>query len=170
MTFLRPEAVDTLTRWREALIGLGLILFATWWGLGSHGFVRGAAIVIGAVGLAVLWGGIRRARFRPDSAGAGVVEVTERQITYFAPEGGHAVSLDALATVSIALQKNGPAWLFADETGKVLEIPVGARGAELLYDAVSALPGVDYPALLRAVDQPTPLPTLIWGKPRPRLH
>lgn len=170
MSFLRPEAMATLARWREAMIGVALVLFAIWWGLGSHGFVRGAALVIGVVGLAVLWGGIRRARFQPSAQGAGVVDVDERQITYFAPEGGHAVSLDALVTVSIALHATGPAWVFVDETGQALAIPAGAAGADKLYDAVSALPGVDYPALLRAVEAPSPEPRLIWGAPRKALH
>lgn len=175
MSFLRPEALATLKRWREALIGLGIVLLAVWWGLGAHGFVRGAAIVIGAVGLALLWNGIRRARFQPGTGGTGVVEVDERQITYFGPEGGGAISIDALIQVRIFTTADGPFdddvfWVLDDESGQHLRIPSSAEGADGLFDALAALPGANYEVVIEAMRSTELAQFDIWKKSPPRLH
>lgn len=175
MTFLRPEAKATLLRWREALIGAGLLAISVWWGLGAHGFVRGTAIVIGTVGLALLWNGVRRARFQPGTGGPGMVEVDERQITYFGPDGGGAISIDALVRVTIHTTADGPFeddvfWVFDDDAGAHLRIPSSAEGAGALFDALVALPGANYEAVIRAMQSTELAQFDIWQKSPPRLH
>ena len=88
MSFVRPEAAQALLRWREVLVGLAVVGLGVWWYLGAFGIWRWVAVALIAAGGAITWEGIRRARFAPGSGGAGVVEVDERQITYFGPTEG----------------------------------------------------------------------------------
>ena len=44
MSFIRPEAAQSLTRWRELLIGAGVLALAAWWAFAFIGIVQGQAI------------------------------------------------------------------------------------------------------------------------------
>ena len=155
MSFIRPEVRDGVLRWREVLIGaavllVGLYLLAS--GIGLQKWLGGA---MGLVGLALIWEGMRRARFPAPGGGAGMVDVDERQITYFGPLGGGSISINDLVRVSVRTSDLGPLapdlyWDFFDGEGQSLTIPGDAEGAELIFDALSALEGVDYEAATRA--------------------
>ena len=84
-----------------------------------------------------------------------MVDVDERQITYFGPLGGGSISINDLVRVSVRTSDLGPLapdlyWDFFDGEGQSLTIPGDAEGAELIFDALSALEGVDYEAATRA--------------------
>lgn len=175
MSFIRPEAMQTLLRWREVLVGLAVIALGLWWFSGAFGIWRWIALALVLAGVAITWEGIRRARFHPGSGGAGVVEVDERQITYFGPSEGGAVSIDALVRVTILTTDQGPLaedvfWVFEDETGERLQIPAAAEGAEALFDALSALPGVAYDTVLSAMGSTGNARHVVWESTHQRLH
>ena len=107
--------------------------------------------------------------------GPGVVEVDERQITYFAPLGGGAVSINDLARVTILTNDQGPFaedihWLLEENGGLRLLIPNSAEGAAQLFDALAPLKGVDFEAAIRAMGSTTPDSFVIWAKEPVRLH
>lgn len=162
MSFIRPEARENLMRWREALAGGAVVALGLWWALGSLGLIRWAGVVLVLLGAALTWSGVQRARFRGGRGGLGVVHVDERQITYLAPVGGGFASLDALVQVDIAPDLAGlPVWRFTSP-GEVLVIPVNAEGTEALFEALSALPGVDMQAAIRASGGIPGAPVTVW--------
>ncbi len=150
MNFVRPEAAAGLKRW-QGVIAAGLVLaLGLWWGLTSLGLIRWTGWALAAGGAAMLWAAVQRARFHGGSGGLGVVYLDERQITYMAPVGGGIASLDALSEVAIAPDRAGlPIWQF--RTGpETLTIPTSAEGTEGLFDVLTALPGIDMEAAIRA--------------------
>jgi hypothetical protein len=144
-------------------------LLGLWWALTALGLLRWAGITILVAGGVLAFQAVRRARFRSDGRGLGVVEVDERQITYFAPSGGAALSIDTL--VRVEFDARAPrAWLFHSDGAAPLRIPADARGAETLFDALAPLPGADFDLALRAARGDGPHLSVIWTKPRRRLH
>lgn len=175
MSFVRPELARQLRRWREPLAGAAVLAFASWMAA-SH---RGALFFIGcglaAYGAAMVYTGIRRARFPRRGGGPGIVEVDERRITYFGPAGGGSVSVDELARVVIRNAGLGPLvsdlfWDFTDAEGATLSIPADAENAEALLDALSSLSGVDYDAVIRASAATGRSVFPVWQKRTARLH
>ncbi|MGR3491383.1 MAG: hypothetical protein ACU0DW_04940 [Shimia sp.] len=170
MSFLRPTAVATLARWRDAILGAALAVLGLYW-ISGTGLLPAIGAVALLAGAALGWMGLRRA-LRPRPADApGVVEVSERQITYLHPEqGGAILSIDALQRVEVARHPKGHRWHLTDRSGAQLAIPGGARGADQLYDALLALPGMDPGAASTAARPGRPDRTLLWQKDRRGLH
>ncbi|MCX7644834.1 MAG: hypothetical protein N2Z62_05985 [Rhodobacteraceae bacterium] len=167
--FLRPELHARLLRWREAAIGALVALAGVWGVATAGGAVFLAALFALFVGLALVWGGVRRARFPGGGQGPGLVEVDERQVTYFGPGGGAAVSIDALTRVEIVTNDAGPFasdlfWVFESEGMAPLIVPGDAVGAERLFDALTALPGVDFDQVLAATGSTEPRRFVIWSR------
>lgn len=169
MSFLRPQAVAELQRWREALAGGAVAALGLYWSTGL-GLVRWTGIALLILGGILLWSGIQRARFRAGHGGLGVCQVDERQIAYLSPLGGGFVSIDALTHVEIGPDKAGlPVWRF-HEPDSLLTIPASAEGTGDLFDALTALPGVDMQAAIRASGGKPDKPVVIWRKPLRKLH
>lgn len=178
MSFLRPEAVATLLRWRELAVGLAATGLGLYWALGDAGLMRwiGGAFIVG--GLAIAREGFSRAQRPADGGGAGVVVVDERQVTYLSGLGGGAVSIDGLHLVEVETTAAGPGasdlfWhLYQGDTHLV--IPGDAEGAAQIFDALAALPGVNYQAALTAASSTDAARYVIWRSadtPLPRrLH
>lgn len=164
MSFVRPEVRAVLIRWREALIG-GAIGLAALPFLGSvfllHRVLAWVALLIGVV---LIWQGIRRARFPASGGGEGVVEVNERQITYFGPLGGGAVSIDDLTHVQIRATAYNLFWDFTDATGETLTIPGDAEGTDALFDALAPLSGVSYEAITEASVRTDESTHIVWTR------
>ena len=72
---IRPDAIRTLTRWREALAGAGAIALGLWLWSTAPGLpaLFGAALM--ALGAVLAVSGIRHARFRTEAEAPGMVEV-----------------------------------------------------------------------------------------------
>ncbi|PIE08183.1 MAG: hypothetical protein CSA74_03100 [Rhodobacterales bacterium] len=150
MSFIRPEAAREVKRWRGALVSGAVLALGLWWGLTSLGLVKWTGWALAAGGGAMLWASVQRARFRASGGGLGVVELDERQIIYLAPVGGGMLSLDGLREVAILPDMSGlPVWRFTG-AGERLSVPASAAGAEALFDALTALPGADIEAAIRA--------------------
>ena len=175
MSFVRTEAMATLLRWREPLIGGAVLLVSFYGAFTSFGVLRWLSYLGMAIGAALIWEGIRRARFPAGAGGPGVVELDERQITYFGPTGGAAISLDDVARIEIITTAAGPLdsdlyWLFSANDGGHLRIPGDAQGAQVLFDALAMLPGVDYDAAIRAAGTTEARHFTIWQKRHRQLH
>lgn len=169
MSFVRPEAQASLKRYSGVLacVGLAVVLvFAMTRTQGYLPYVFGVALIIpGALG----WDAVRRLRFPGREGGFGVVEVDERQITYLARHGG-AISIEALTRVEAHRNARGSiTWVFmADDT--TLSVPAEAKGAPKLFDALTALPGVNYAQAEAAAKGEGPDLFLIWTRDRTKLH
>ncbi|SPF77369.1 hypothetical protein ALP8811_02396 [Aliiroseovarius pelagivivens] len=167
---IRPELRAELIRYREALVGAGIILLGLWWAWGSLGLITWMGLALAGFGAVILWSGLRRARIRSAHGGVGVVQIDERQVTYLAPVGGGFASLDDLRLIEIAKDRAGlSVWRF-HQPGNVLVVPARAEGAEAIFDALTALSGADIAAAIRAVNTPPADTVVIWGRAVVKLH
>ena len=167
---IRGEALAQILRWREAIVGLGAIAVGLWWAVGSYGVMRWVGVVVVIGGAAILREAVVRLRRPRDGGGAGVVNVTERQITYLSGTGGGAVSADTLAHVAIHRSGSGsPVWHLGDEQERRIAVPADAEGAGALFDALAALPGFDEGAAVEALRDPSPGARVLWTRAPERL-
>jgi hypothetical protein len=152
MALIRPEVTAALLRGREVIIGM-IILAGGLWLIGLGGYLLvpvGLAIAALGLGWAVLaW---RRLKFAQDGDAPGVVEVDEGQIGYLGPNVGGFVSLPDLVEVRLVTMRGRRLWRLKQSDGQALLVPVDATGAERLFDAFAALPGMDTAALVSALD------------------
>lgn len=172
---IRPEVTALMRRYLEAIIGTLAALFGFYLLTRSFILWQGIGLLLIVVGCVIAVTSIRRLSLRSDSVGPGVVEVNERQISYFAPSLGGTISINQLVRISLVSAKGGAwsdemQWLLEGEDGATLSIPNAATGTEKLYDAFSALPGVDYSAIKRALTGKPYDACVIWSKPRKALH
>lgn len=173
MSFVRPEVYAGFKRWREAIIGAALILAGLHlavFGLGLQRLMGAGLVGIGAM---LVWEGVRRARFPAPGGGAGMVDVDEREITYFGPLGGGSISINELVRVTVRTSDLGPLapdlyWDFFDASGQSLTIPGDAEGVEFIFDALAALEGVDYEAATMAAGTTQDQLFTIWQKAGPK--
>lgn len=169
MSFLRPEAAAFLKKWREAIIA-GVILMGSLQAASTTtGLVNAFSWVTALVGAALFIEGVRRARLPDKSGGIGVVDVDERQITYFGPQGGGAISINELSRVKVRTTDLGPAasdffWEFTDRAGQRLTIPGDAENATALFDALTALPGADFEKVIEASGSTEVGEFLVWER------
>lgn len=175
MSFIRPELRAAIWRWREALIGVAMIVSGLWWIVGPGGLLGwvGGALVLG--GLAQAYVGAQKARFRAGGGGPGVVQVDEGQITYFGPLGGGAVAVADLNSIALIPGGKPAYWMLVQAGQADLQIPVNAEGSEALFDVFAALPGIRTERMLAELQNGPTHPVVIWsrGSLRPehqRLH
>ena len=164
---IRPEIRTALWRWREVLVGAVFLAVGLRWALTSFGAVFLIGAGFAALGAALVFAGIQRGRFRAGGGGAGVVDVDERQITYFGPFGGGAIAVDDLRELAVDGAGN---WLLSDLGGQSLLIPMTAEGTDSLFDAFSALPGLSGADLVAAAQGSDNAYTVVWSKAHNRLH
>ena len=74
------------------------------------------------------------------------------------------VPLRELAEIRMIDVQGRGHWRLRQADGQILLIPVSAAGADLLYDAFAALPGIDMGVLSRAVDARAGTQVL-WRRP-----
>ncbi|MEP5761949.1 MAG: hypothetical protein ABJ327_22075 [Litoreibacter sp.] len=175
MSFIRPDAEKFLRSYAEVFAGAVIMA------IGTYNLTRMGWVLqfLGAVALlaggAIAYTAYRRARFPAAQDGPGVVEVDERQISYFSAFSGGSVSIEALARISITTQDTGPigsdmVWYLEEDGGNALQIPASASGIERLFDAFSPLSGVDYDAITAASRSTQNGTVQIWTKERAQLH
>lgn len=162
MPFIRPQARDALIRWREALAGAAAAMLGAWWLAGNSSLLAlpGAALALG--GIALVWIGVQRARFRSVGQGPGSVQVDEGQITYFGPLTGGAVALRELTHVTLDPSLFPSHWRLKESGAPELLIPVNAAGADRLFDAFSTLPGFHMEQALAALRSEDKHSIVIW--------
>ncbi|TNF60155.1 MAG: hypothetical protein EP307_09130 [Rhodobacteraceae bacterium] len=165
MSFIRPQARATLWRLREVISAAGLAALGLYW-LTSHGLVfwLGALCLAVALGLALV--GIQRARFRLGAGGPGVVSLDEGQIAYFGPLTGGVVAIADLTCLTLDPTGQPTHWVLEHTDGPPLHIPVTAEGAEVLFDAFAALPGIRTERMLAELRGQGRVPVVIWQRQR----
>lgn len=175
MSFIRPEARAALWRAREALIGGAIALLGLSWAVGPGGLLGwlGWGLLIAGVALLVI--GLQRLRFRMGAGGPGVVQVDEGQISYFGPLDGGAVAVAELDRLVLDHTASPAHWGLEMPGQPRLHIPVNAEGADALFDAFSALPGLKTERMLSELRRPGAHQVVIWERhsstpPPHRLH
>ncbi|ETX28010.1 hypothetical protein [Roseivivax isoporae] len=165
MSFLRPGARQAIRRWREALAGAGAAALGAWFVLGAGGLlgVVGIGLILGGGALAVA--GVQRARFRTGGGGQGIVQVSEGRIAYFGPLDGGVVDLSELESLAVDPTGRPLHWVLSRTGAQPLRVPVDAEGADALFDAFAALPGLRTERMLRAIEAPGRHVQVIWQRP-----
>lgn len=164
MNFFRPEAKNAVWRWREAIAGVVLAVFGLWL-VSGPGFllaVPGYAALAGGALLA--WLGVQRGRFRGSDGGAGAVQVDEGQVTYFGPLTGGTVALREMESLTLDGTMFPAHWRLAQDGQPALLIPVNAAGAEALFDAFAALPGLKTERMLANLRSAPHQAVVIWQR------
>ncbi|MFY0621853.1 MAG: hypothetical protein JXQ89_09180 [Pelagimonas sp.] len=165
MSLFRPEATAEIARWSEALVGAGVLALGLYWSFFTGGgLLHWIGYGVAAIGAAFVFSGVRRARFGLSGEGLGFVQVTEREISYFTPDGGGAVSVDNLMRVSIeVLGPEQVRWIFVSDEGS-LAIPYDASGTEALFDVLSALPGAQFETAIQVLAGSETHSSVIWRR------
>jgi hypothetical protein len=167
MSFLRPEAMAALYRWREVIAAAGVVMAGLWF-VGQRGFLMGALgmALIGA-GLGLGWVALRRLRFARPVDAPGIVEVLEGQVSYMGPEAGGWVALSELERVVLTGPAGARVWRLIQADGQGVDLPTRAAGADRLFDVFAGLPGFDMAGALAALDSPQPVDRVLWSRTRP---
>jgi hypothetical protein len=171
--FIRPELARRLRVWAEPLVWALLLAGGLW--LLWQGYARLAplpfalGLVLAGVGAGLLRTALRRLRLRAGARAEGVVVIDEARIAYLGPRGGGFVDLPAVVRVEIVSRPHVPpasqhAWVLTADDGTRLTIPLGAEGADRLFDALSPLPGIDFDAGAAAVAARGPGRAVVWRK------
>lgn len=177
MTFIRPQATALLWRLREVILTSGIAAFGLWlvW-LGGWFLVPLGLIVLAIAGL-LLRHAFARLRFLQAVGAPGIVELDEAQLAYMGPEVGGYISLNEAVELRLVTMRGRRLWRIKQADGQAMLVPVDAAGAEQLFDAFAALPGMDVTVLSHALDKPeetagqaqvaltTPDMRVIWRRP-----
>lgn len=168
MSFFRPEAIAAVTRWREVIVAGVIIALGVWIALPPGGMiVTGFGYVLIGLGAVAMVPAVRRARFITGGQGPGVVQIDEGRILFMGPETGGAMALDDLSVLSVRRDRDGStAWVLADAS-QLLVIPMDASGADALFDAFAALPGLHIDRVIAAVQSRTQGSQRLWARNAP---
>ncbi|MFV0410729.1 MAG: hypothetical protein ACK5LJ_13860 [Paracoccus sp. (in: a-proteobacteria)] len=166
MGLIRPELRDWLHHHRELLAAIGCMLISLWVMIWGGWFY--AALGLAAAGASLLWvrGSWRRRAFHRKIAAPGVLEVVEGEIRYFAARAlGGSIALRDLVEIRLLRLDGHDHWRLKSRTGEALLVPVEARGAQLLADAFTALPGFDFGQASAALAQKDgPSLRILWQR------
>ena len=156
MSFIRPELRAAAWTGRELILSALLALAGAWVAAQGGYLLLPLGLALLALGLGWALTAWRRLRFRQDGEAPGLVRVTEGQIAYFGPRVGGFVGLPDLAEIRLLTLRGRRIWKLKQGDGQLLHIPVEALGAETLFDAFAALPGIDSAALVAALGSAAP--------------
>lgn len=154
MSFVRPEAMAAVIRYREAAISVAVVGLGLWMvSLGGYFFVVIGALVAFAGGALAITA-LRKLRFARGHGAPGLVQVTEGQITYLSADHGGFAARSEIREIELVFNTNArPCWRISQSGAQPLFIPVEAEGAEALFDAFVALPNAEPSRFLAALDR-----------------
>ena len=164
MSFIRPEATASLARWREALIGLGVLAIGVWWVIVLNGLLYWIGLVLCLAGLALTLTGLQRGRFRASTGGPGLLKIDEGRITYFGPLTGGSIDLAEMTELAFDPTGHPAHWRLTQPGQADLFIPVSVSDNDALFDAFSSLPRLRADHLIAALQTPTNKPVQIWQR------
>lgn len=160
---IRPEIIAAARRWRDVLIGLGVVCLGLYWAFFTGaGLLRWIGYVVGLIGIALVYSGFQRVRFRSGGGGAGIVHVVEGRVTYFGPLSGGVADLDNLDSLEIDHSSNPAHWIMRQPGQPPLGIPVNAEGSDALFDVFAALPGMHTERLLKQLHAKGTHTDVVW--------
>lgn len=167
MNLIRPELRQWFARWGESVSTAGLAVLGIWFlwqgGQRYNWMTQAIGLVLLLLGLALFWASFQRSRFSARQQGPGLVDVTERQISYLTPNGGASVDIAAMTRLEMrSTLEFGRVWVLKQSEGATLFIPLAATGSEKLFDAFSALPGMEAEKLIAAVHETGDHRDVIW--------
>lgn len=165
---LRGRLAARLQHSREVWAAAAVLALGLWVAARGGWFFGGLGLCLAALaaGWAVL--ALRRLRFRADPGAAGLVELDEGRLRYLHPTAGGEISLNDLAELRLLRLRGRPVWALKDLGGQRLLVPLQAAGAEALFDAFAALPGLSSADLVAAL-APAPAAAAA-GLPGPSLE
>jgi len=172
MSFVRPEVMNALWRWRETLVGAFIALCGMYWAVAQTGILAVVGTSLAIVGALIIFAGVQRTRFRTGTGGPGVVQVHERLVTYYGPYDGGSVSIDSLEAVELDPKAQPAAEWILTEVGSdnPLRIPTNAENAEALFDVFAALDGIKTESMLSKLSEKPGECVTIWMQSQRRLH
>lgn len=169
MSFIRPTVAAHFIKWREAYFVTGVLLLGFW--LFIHGantlnlVLQALGLVISLAGIVLLRTTIQRIRFKRRQIAPGMVDVNEREISYFGPMHGKTISLESLHKIELRESEAYAAiWVLHHSEGDPMIVPTTAKGSDRLFDAFTSLSGVKMDALIAAINQTPIQAQVIWRR------
>ena len=171
---IRPEVAAFLMRWAEAGIATAVTLAALWivglpdFSLNWLSVLLGAPLAI--AGLVWLRVAIRRARAMTGE-GQGKLFVEERRVLHVGSLGNVQVNLDDATRIEIFVRGPVASLMVHTDDGPPVALPLGAEGADKLFDALTGLPGMNMDALharLEKARKGSGAMVTVWARPAPR--
>jgi hypothetical protein len=156
VSFIRPELLDTLHRWREVIAGGAVAALGLWTATRGGYLLTPLGLALAVLGAGWALTAVRRLRFQQDGEAPGIVRVTEAQIAYYGPRVGGFVGLPELSEIRLLTLRGRRIWKLKQGDGQLLHIPVESDGAETLFDAFATLPGIDMAAVVAALGTDAP--------------
>lgn len=167
--FLRPAARTALWRWRGVALAGVVLALGLWGSFTTFGFVRWLAVALATLGTALVMMAVQRLRFGHRDGGPGIVTVDERRLSYFGPLTGGIIDIDDIWRLDLDGSGHPPHWVLHGPGGQMVTIPITAQGADALFDAFAALPGLSAETLIGAVNAPQRGAQTLWETPKARL-
>ena len=171
---IRSDVIEAAKRWREALAGAALAALGVWHTVFGYGIVPYIGMAISFAGAILMFTGFQRARIRRGKDGPGVVDVIERQVTYFSAQNGVSFSFDDVSAINIETAGEGAnehmVWVFDIRGEGTHFIPADAVGAEKLFDALAGFIGASTQNVVRASGSKTKERFPVWQDNARRLH
>jgi len=167
---IRPELAAALHRWREPLIAACVALAGLWVATRGGWLLGPVGLLIAALAAGLGLSAFRRVRFARQVGAPGVVELDEGQVAYLGPASGGFLSLRELSEIRLIAVQGRRHWRLKQSDGQALIIQVDAAGAEALYDAFAALPGIEMGRVLAAMEAealPQDLAPPLWRRSTP---
>ena len=153
---IRAEAREVLRRWSEPATGAAMLAMGLWTATRGGWLLAVAGGAVAALGAGWTLLGLRRMRFAAGTEAPGLVEVDEGRVTYLGPRVGGSIRLPDLVEIRLLALRGRRVWRLRQADGQALLVPLDAAGAEALFDAFSALPGLGSSALVAALDGKAP--------------
>ena len=170
MSFVRPEAISYFQNYRGFILSAMIVIAGVYILASSFGTTRIAGGVILIIGLLVGHDAYRRFKFPDGRGGRGVLEVDERRVSYLFGGIETSISMDSLDRIELHRSVKGlVTWIFYGPDG-MLSVPGDAEGTDALFDALVALPGINYSQAEAAMQGTDPDIFLIWQRNRAKLH
>lgn len=161
---IRGEALNQLARWREVFLALVIIGVGIWMAWITFGLTQWLGYGLCLTGTVYLIAATQRARFQGSGAGSGVVQLRERELSYFGPNQGGVVSLDDVHSVALVSEGRSKFWVLEAGTTARLRIPTDARDVNQLFDAFMELKGIKMEKVLSALEQNRERHIYVWTR------
>ena len=172
---ISPQTLAQIHRWWEVGAVAALAALGAYWAiLGGYVFLP---LGVALMGLCIPMGlsAYRRGRFAQQVGAAGMIEVVEGELRFFAPDDGRQpaamggfMNLPDLVELRLVHLDHHRFWRLKSHDGQALLIPVDAAGNDALFDVFASLPNMDSAALVNALSAPSATGTAtqtLWRRP-----